>query len=66
MKPFTGGIEAALTLNTDKTFIYETVYLGKSDGRFTSKGKYTVKENLLTIQDGDKPVYFLVPLKKTC
>ncbi|PID68607.1 MAG: hypothetical protein CR968_01265, partial [Flavobacteriia bacterium] len=54
------GIQVALTLNPDKTFVYETVYMDKKDGRFVYKGNYTVKENTLTIQQNDKPKYFLV------
>ncbi|PIE50152.1 MAG: hypothetical protein CSA38_04470 [Flavobacteriales bacterium] len=54
------GIQVSLTLNTDKTFRYETVYLGKKDGRFVHKGNYTIKENILTIQENDQPIHFAV------
>ncbi|MCG8220938.1 copper resistance protein NlpE N-terminal domain-containing protein [Tenacibaculum finnmarkense genomovar finnmarkense] len=54
------GIEIALTLNKDETFVYQTVYLDKKDGSFVHKGNYTVKESKLTIQEDDKPVNFLI------
>ncbi|PIF05968.1 MAG: hypothetical protein CSA36_03985, partial [Draconibacterium sp.] len=54
------GIRATLTLNPDKTFIYETVYLDEKDERFVYKGNYTVKGNTLTIQQDDKPIHFFV------
>lgn len=54
------GIQATLTLKSDKTFIYETIYLGKKDGNFVSKGNYTVKGNILTIKENGKPINFKV------
>ncbi len=54
------GIQTSLTLNKDKTFVYENVYLGKKDGRFVYKGNYTVKKDTLTIQQNGKPIYFWI------
>ncbi len=54
------GIEVVLTLNADKSFSYETVYLDTTDQRFTSEGKYSVKENLLTIEENGRPVHFFI------
>ncbi len=55
------GIETTLVLNTDKTFEYTTVYLEEKDGRFTTTGTYTVKDNVLTIQtDKDGLTHFLI------
>lgn len=52
------GIEVSLILNEDKTFRYETVYAGKADAAFTSKGNYTIKDHILTIQEEGKPCIF--------
>ncbi|PIE90532.1 MAG: copper homeostasis protein [Acidobacteria bacterium] len=54
------GIEVKLTLNRDKTYVYEEVYIDKTDMRFTYTGSYTVKENILTIKENERPVYFLI------
>ncbi|PID94077.1 MAG: hypothetical protein CSA95_04790 [Bacteroidetes bacterium] len=54
------GIEASLTLNTDKTFVYEILYMGEKDGRFVYKGHYTVNKNIATIQVDGRPVHFFV------
>ncbi len=54
-----GGIEIDLTLNKDKTFVYEVVYLDKVDGTSVYKGNYTIKENILTIK-ADKFINFFV------
>lgn len=44
------GIETTLTLNPDKTFTLHAVYLDKNSS-FDEKGTYTVKEDLLTLQE---------------
>ncbi len=54
------GIESRLILNRDKTFIYENTYIDKVDGCFTDRGSYTVKENIVTIQRNNTPIYFLI------
>ncbi len=54
------GIQVNLALNSDNTFVYKVIYLDEEDGRFVHKGKYTVKESILTIQEDSKPVHFLV------
>ncbi len=54
------GIESRLILNRDKTFIYENTYIDRVDGRFTDRGSYTVKENIVTIERNNTPVYFLI------
>ncbi len=54
------GIQVTLTLGSDSLFVYETIYLGEKDGRFVDRGKYTVEENILTIQQKNEPVYFFV------
>ncbi len=54
------GIKTTLTLNKDKSFIYETLYLGRKGKSFVYKGNYTVKGNTLTIQQDNKPIHFLV------
>ncbi len=54
------GIEANLTLTKNKTFVYNRLYKDKKDGRFIDKGKYTVKDSILTIKLGDDPIYFLI------
>lgn len=54
------GIQTTLTLNDDKTFVYEKIYLEKVDGYFLYKGNYDVKGNILTVQENDKPVHFFL------
>ncbi len=54
------GIATSLTLNKDKTFVYETCYLEKENGKFSSTGTYTVKEDLLTIEENGDPIHFLI------
>ncbi len=54
------GIEARLTLKGDSTFIYENTYIDRENGHFTYTGKYTIKDNILTIQEENTPRYFLV------
>ena len=44
------GIETKLTLNSDKTFTLHSVYIDKNT-TFDEKGTYTVKEDLLTLQE---------------
>ncbi len=54
------GIQVSLTLNTNKTFVYEMIYLDKKNEHFVYKGNYSVKENILTIKENDKPTYFFI------
>ncbi len=54
------GIEVSLQLNSDKTFVYQMVYIDKEDARFEYKGNYSVEKNILTIQENNEPVYFSV------
>ena len=39
------GIEMKLTLNDDKTFVLESNYLEKKDGKITDKGSFELSEN---------------------
>ncbi len=54
------GIESKLTLNKDKTFVYEQTYINEIDGHFTDRGNYTVKDNIVMLQEKNAPVYFLI------
>ncbi len=55
------GIETTLVLNTDRTFVYTTVYLEEKDGRFTQRGSYTVNDNVLTLKtEKDGLIHFLI------
>ncbi len=54
------GIKTTLTLNPDNTFVYKTCYLEEKDGTFSSKGIYTIKEDLLTIEENGHPIHFLM------
>ncbi len=53
------GIESRLTLNEDNTFVYENTYIDTIDRRFSYTGRYTVKDNIVTIQQNDIPLHFL-------
>ena len=44
------GIETTLTLNPDKTFSLHSVYIDR-DSSFDEKGTYTLKDNLLTLNE---------------
>ena len=45
------GIDNKITLNTDSTFVLETVYKGKGDDRvFKDSGRYSVKERKLVLK----------------
>ncbi len=55
-----GGIQATLSLAKDSTFMYETIYLGKKDGRFVEQGTYSAKANILTIKTPKEPLYFMI------
>ena len=44
------GIETTLTLNPDKTFTLHSVYIDRNSS-LDEKGTYTVKEDLLTLQE---------------
>ena len=45
------GIDNKMTLNADSTFVLETVYKGKGDGRvFKDSGRYSVKERKLVLK----------------
>ncbi len=54
------GIKTKLTLEKDKTFVYEIRYLEEDDGRYLYTGTYTVKEDLLRIHEDGQPVHFLI------
>ncbi|WP_347174511.1 copper resistance protein NlpE [Polaribacter uvawellassae] len=46
------GIDNILTLNEDKTFVLETIYLGKEGAKtFTNKGYYKVDDKQLRLLD---------------
>lgn len=53
------GIETRLTINKNKRYLYQTRYLG-TEQTFTSTGNYTIKEGILTIQENNRPLYFLM------
>ncbi len=45
------GIDTKLTVNADGTFVMESVYKGKGDGKpFVEKGKWTPSEDLAFIE----------------
>lgn len=39
------GIRTTLALNKNDTYVYISIYVGKSDREFVEKGKYTVADN---------------------
>jgi copper homeostasis protein (lipoprotein) len=39
------GIRTTLALNKNNTYVYISIYIGKSDREFIEKGKYAVTEN---------------------
>ena len=52
------GIETTLTLNPDKTFSLHSVYIDR-DSSFDEKGTYTLKDNLLTLnEEGGELSYY--------
>lgn len=54
------GIETTLTLNPDKTFSLHSVYIDR-DSSFDEKGTYTLKDNLLTLnEEGGELSYYKV------
>ncbi len=54
------GIQITLTLNKDKTFIHDSVYLEKKNGHFVDKGNYQVKDNILTLKLDPRPLQLRV------
>ena len=57
---FYRNIERTLTLNPDKTFSLHSVYIDR-DSSFDEKGTYTLKDNLLTLnEEGGELSYYKV------
>ena len=54
------GIETTLILNPDKTYTLHSVYIDR-DSSFDDKGTYTLKDNLLTLnEEGGELSYYKV------
>lgn len=54
------GIKTKLTINEDNTFVLNSEYLGKKDGKFEDKGSYIIENgNVLVTQDetGEQKYY---------
>lgn len=49
------GIETTLTLNTDKTYTKQSIYLGKEDATFETKGTFSWNEDgsVITLSEED-------------
>ncbi len=56
------GIETKLTLKSNGSYEYQQRYLEK--GEFCSTGRYTVNENILTLQEKDGSLYFFIGERK--
>ncbi len=54
------GIEATLIIHKNKTYRYNRLYKDKKGKRYTDKGKYTIKNDILTIKADNQPVHFLI------
>ena len=58
------GIETAITLYTDRSFLMKEVYKGEQPDSFINKGKYEIKDRVLYLKmDGagvERPVMYTV------
>ncbi len=54
------GIKVKLTLNKDKTFVYDTTYLTNTNEHFTDKGNYQIKGSILTLPLSPNPIKLFV------
>ena len=58
--PIVRVLKTTLTLNPDKTFSLHSVYIDR-DSSFDEKGTYTLKDNLLTLnEEGGELSYYKV------
>ncbi len=55
-----GGIEASLTIHKNQTYLYKTLYIDGKGTNHTYKGKYQIKDSILTIEANKTPIHFLI------
>lgn len=55
------GIDTSISFHQDKTFSEKLVYIGKKDGIFSEKGKFSIGGNIITAQNSNgETSYYLV------
>ncbi|MFK7001069.1 copper resistance protein NlpE [Flavobacterium oreochromis] len=54
------GIEVELVLNSNKTFLYNNLYLSQDNHAYKDKGTYTINNDTLILQKGKEQTHFLI------
>ncbi|QYS87839.1 copper resistance protein NlpE N-terminal domain-containing protein [Flavobacterium oreochromis] len=53
-------MEVELVLNSNKTFLYNNLYLSQDNHAYKDKGTYTINNDTLILQKGKEQTHFLI------